>query len=123
MTIAVHASPGRPSDDGVAWRALRRGLWVARVDGKHLGAVEHGRRWAASDADGEPIGAFRTFPEAQAAVADPAAHRVPVRPGTAARPALVLLGLCAAVVVSTGGWAWVDGWVSPGGWMWTALLF
>lgn len=105
MTIALHAPLGRPADDGVTWRALRRGFWVARLDGKHLGTIEHGRRWIASDAEGEPIGAFRSFREAQAAVADPARHRVPVRPATAAGPALAVVGLSVAVMLGA-GWAW-----------------
>lgn len=113
MTIALHTPQGRPADDGVAWRSLRRGLWVARLDGKHLGTIEHGRRWAASDADGEPIGAFRSFREAQAAVAEPALHRVPVRPATAVRPVTAFLAL--AALLCTAAWA--------GGWAWVALPF
>lgn len=106
MTIALHAHLGLTSDEGVAWRALRRGLWAARRDGKHLGTVEHGRRWVAADADGEPIGAFRTFREAQAAVADPAAHRLPIPRTTAVGPTLAVIGVGAAALVSAAGWSW-----------------
>ena len=65
--------------DGIRWRVLRAGLWAARRDGRHLGTVEQGRRWTALDADSEPIGAFRTLAEAQAAVACPGSYRVPLR--------------------------------------------
>ncbi len=116
MTIALHAPLGRSAADGATWRALRRGLWVARLDGKHLGTIEHGRRWVATDADGEPIGAFRSFREAQAAVADPALHRVPVRPAATTGPALTVVGLGVAALLCA-GWAWA------GGWAWAALLF
>jgi len=61
----------------VAWRQLRPGAWAARRGGRHLGTVERGRRWIATDADCELIGAFRSFADAQAAVLDPAAHRRP----------------------------------------------
>ena len=65
-----------PSGSDVSWRALEAGLWVARRDGSHLGTVQPGRRWLAADADGEPIGTFRSFREAQLAVAGP---RIPPR--------------------------------------------
>jgi len=115
MTIALHAPMGPSSVEGASWRALRTGLWVARRDGRHLGAVEHGRRWLASDAEGEPIGAFRTLREAQAAVADPVAHRVPVRrsPVGPALAAAGVSGVAAAALVS----------VSASAWVWTTLLF
>jgi hypothetical protein len=113
MTIAMRLPMGRPSADadGASWRALRGGLWVARRDGRHLGTVEHGRRWLASDAEGEPVGAFRTFREAQAAVADPAAHRAPVHRSSLG-PALATAGLAVAAAASAAASVWV----------WTTLL-
>jgi hypothetical protein len=114
MTVAAEFSTGRrPTDlrsraDDVSWRVLRSGLWVARRDGHHLGSIEHGRRWVASDAQSEPIGAFRTFQEAQDAVAEPGAHRAPESGPVPIRPALAVLGLCAAALASSAGWAWTS---------------
>lgn len=77
-------SAGSHQED-IRWRALRRGMWAARRDDRHLGTVEQGRGWLAVDADSEPIGRFRTLLEAQAAVASPTSHRGPAAgPGTAA---------------------------------------
>ena len=113
MTIAMRLPMSGPSADadGASWRALRSGLWVARRDGRHLGSVEHGRRWLASDAEGEPIGAFRTLHEAQAAVADPAAHPAPAGRAPVGA-AVAVVGLVAAAALSTAASAWV----------WTTLL-
>jgi hypothetical protein len=120
MTIAADVSTGklpasRPSLAGdVTWRALERGLWVARRDGRHLGTVEHGRRFRASDAASEPIGVFRTFREAQAAVADPAsvapaaAHPHSLWSPAAVGPVLAAAALCAAAFASTARWAWTS---------------
>jgi hypothetical protein len=108
MTIAMKfpmAADAGPADD-VSWRALRTGLWVGRRDGRHLGTVERGRRWSASDAEGEPIGAFRTLREAQAAVADPEARRVPVPGASGVAPAIVVAGLVVAALLSASGWVW-----------------
>jgi hypothetical protein len=109
MTIAATQFPARPmrsSSDDVSWRALSSGLWVARRDGRHLGTVQRGRRWLAADADSEPIGTFRTFAEAQAAVASPAASRAESPGRIALAPALVALGLCSAALASTAAWVW-----------------
>src|SRR5689334_606330 len=85
MTIAMTPA-GPPADPAVSWRALESGLWVARRSGRHLGSVEHGRRWSAAGPDGEPIGAFRSLREAQAAVADRQAHPVPIAGGPGGAP-------------------------------------
>jgi hypothetical protein len=111
MTIAA-AGTGSLSTDDVAWRALPSGLWVARRDGRHLGTVQHGRRWLATDVDGEPIGTFRSFPEAQAAVALPQPRCAPAAPRSVAVPVLAVpvlavAALGAAATVSAAGWAWV----------------
>jgi hypothetical protein len=104
MTIAMMPAAAPPSGAAVSWRALDDGLWVARRDGRHLGSVQPGRRWLAADADGEPIGTFRAFREAQLAVADPA-HRCAAVSGSAGLGplfAVALLG-CAALA-SAAGW-------------------
>lgn len=106
--LSIPLPTGRTTTDGVAWRSLRRGFWVARRDGRHLGAVQHGRRWLATDADGDPIAAFRTFREAQAAVADPAGHRAPLHRSGAVPSVLVVAGLLAAATASASGWAWTS---------------
>jgi hypothetical protein len=94
-----------PNPDGIRWRVLRSGLWAARRDGRHLGTVEQGRRWTALDADSEPIGAFRTLAEAQAAVAHPGAHRAPVRRASAAPMlAAAVLAASAAALVAALPW-------------------
>ena len=102
--VPAHEAPG--SD--VSWRALSAGLWVARRDGRHLGTVQHGRRWLASDADSEPIGVFRTFAEAQTAVASPASRPAEVRGSTLAGPALVVAVSLLVALGSAGVWAWMN---------------
>lgn len=87
----------------VVWRAMRDGAWAARRDGRHLGTVERGRRWIATGPDSELIGAYRTFREAQAAVAAPAALRVPSTRSTAPRPPAALL-VAAAAAAAVAGW-------------------
>lgn len=101
MSITMPAAPGQSC---VTWRALHAGLWVARRDGRHLGAVQRGRRWLAADADGEPIGQYRSFAEAQSAVANPAAHRRPLPERSGIGPVLSLSVLAAAALVSASGW-------------------
>jgi hypothetical protein len=107
MTIAMTPA-GPPADPAVSWRALESGVWVARRAGRHLGSVQRGRRWSAADGDGEVIGAFRTFGEAQAAVADPEAHRTRAV-GTAgtsgAAPVVAFTAFAVAALVSASGWA------------------
>jgi hypothetical protein len=107
MTIAITLPMSGPTVDEVSWRALRTGLWVARRDGRHLGTLEQGRRWLASDADGEPIGAFRSFREAQVAVAEPAAHRVPLRESVTGAPAFAVAALVLAGIASAASWTWI----------------
>jgi hypothetical protein len=109
MTIAATqfpAPPMRSSSDPVSWRALSPSLWAARRDGRHLGTVQRGRRWLASDEDSEPIGAFRTFAEAQDAVAGSAVRRVETSRTVVGGRALVAAGLLAAALSSAAGWAW-----------------
>ncbi len=105
MTIAMTPVGMQPSPD-VCWRRLEAGLWVARRDGRHIGSVQPGRRWLAADADGEPVGTFRSFREAQAAVADPSANRSPVGRTSSAGLAVAVLGITA--LVSAAGWTWTS---------------
>ena len=105
MTIAA-AAPGSLATDGVAWRALPSGLWVARRDGRHLGTVQKGRRWLATDLDGEPIGTFRSFREAQAAVVLPQPVQAPAARSSVVAPAVALAALGVAATASAAGWAW-----------------
>ncbi|MBW4042238.1 MAG: hypothetical protein HIU86_08945 [Acidobacteria bacterium] len=107
MTKAA-AGPDSPSVDGVAWRALASGLWVARRDGRHLGTVQKGRRWLATDVDGEPIGTFRSFSEAQAAVVQPQPPRAPAPRTSLTAPAVALAALGVAAIVSSASWAAVS---------------
>lgn len=109
MTITMRAplTASAPAvEDGqadVVWRAMRDGAWAARRDGRHLGTVERGRRWIATGSDSELIGAYRTFREAQAAVAAPAAQRVPSPRSAAPRlPAAILVAVAAAATVAGG---------------------
>ena len=101
LTASVPAVGNGEAD--VVWRAMRDGAWAARRDGRHLGTVERGRRWIATDSDSELIGAYRTFREAQAAVAAPAVQRTPSpRPKAVQRIAALLLVAGAASTVA--GW-------------------
>ena len=72
MTSVPTAEPARPvrDDPGADWRATQKDLWVARRDGRHLGTVECGHRFLATDADGEVIGTYRTLDAAMAAVTE-----------------------------------------------------
>jgi hypothetical protein len=112
-STASGAPAGSVSEDevpgsDVSWRALSASLWVARRDGRHLGTVQHGRRWLAADADSEPIGVFRTFSEAQAAVASPASRPAEARGSALAGPALVVAVSLLAALGSAGLWAWTN---------------
>ncbi len=89
----------------VRWRSLSPRHWVARRDGRHLGAVERGRRWVASDARSEPLGAFRTFAEARAAVQGERGG--PARPWTPPRYAdavALVVGLSASSIALLAVW-------------------
>ena len=90
------------SQGDIRWRALRTGLWAARRDDRHIGTVEQGRRWLAVDADGEPIGRFRTLQEAQAAVACPASRPARVQPIASSPAGLLALAVtgCAAAIAA-----------------------
>jgi hypothetical protein len=66
----AEAAPPVHDDHDAVWRATQKDLWVARRDGRHLGTVECGHRFLATDADGEPIGAYPTLDSAMAAVTD-----------------------------------------------------
>jgi hypothetical protein len=70
MTSVPSAARALPLNDdtGADWRATHKDIWVARRYGRHLGTVECGHRFLATDADGEPIGAFRTLDAAMGAV-------------------------------------------------------
>ena len=72
MTSVPTAEAALPvhDDPSAVWRATQKDLWVARRNGRHLGTVECGHRFLATDADGEPIGAYRTLDAAMAAVTE-----------------------------------------------------
>ena len=99
----VAQAPQAQAPAAISWRTLSNDLWVARRDGRHLGSVQRGRRWIAADAESEPIGAFRSFGEAQAAVADPGPARAPIRSRPVA-PVLVLAALAAVVAMTASVW-------------------
>lgn len=65
--------PGTPHGDDaiddVEWRRLDRRLWAASRQGRPLGTVEHGRRYAALDVDGGTIGRYDGLETAMAALA------------------------------------------------------
>lgn len=103
---AGDGSAAQVADADVSWRALSASLWVARRDGRHLGTVQRGRRWLASDAESEPIGAYRTFLEAQAAVTSPAARPAEAQGPVLGGPVLAGAGVLVAALASAGVWAW-----------------
>jgi hypothetical protein len=99
--------PAQPSD--VVWRQLRPRLWVGRVDDEHLGMVERGRRFSATDPAGDVHRGYRTLQAAQAALTGEIqvqrqprpAHDVPAAP-----TALLIastIGMLASVALSTMG--------------------
>lgn len=90
----------------VRWRSLSPRHWVARRDGRHLGAIERGRRWIATDARSEPLGAFRTFAEAQAAVqGERRGPGIPLRTPLASADAVALVvGLSASMAALLAVW-------------------
>ena len=67
---AAEAALSVQDDRSAVWRATQKDLWVARRDGRHLGTVECGHHFLATDADGEPIGTFRTLDAAMTAVTE-----------------------------------------------------
>ena len=89
------ASTGEVPSSAIQWRGLAGDLWVARREGRHLGAVQRGRRWTALDADSAPIGSYRTFAEAQQAVAQPPGAIEQVAAGRSWGP-LVFVGVMSA---------------------------
>jgi hypothetical protein len=95
----------RAAEGDVSWRALSADLWAARRDGRHLGTVQRGRRWLAAGADSEPIGVFRTFAEAQAAVASPGVRPAGARRSRVDASALVVVSMLAGGAAA-GAWAW-----------------
>ncbi|GAA4752934.1 hypothetical protein GCM10025783_27260 [Amnibacterium soli] len=103
QTSSSRSDPAAGGD--VSWRALSADLWAARREGRHLGTVQRGRRWLAAGADSEPIGVFRTFAEAQAAVASPGARPAEARGSVLDASALVLVSMLAAGAAA-GAWVW-----------------
>jgi hypothetical protein len=100
MSITLPETP----DSLIRWRGIAPDLWVARRDDRHLGSVQRGRRWVAVDAESEPLGLFRTFGEAQAAVLRPEAHRVEPERGPRWGPLAFVGGMCASAAVLLSIW-------------------
>ena len=95
--------PGTP-DPLTTWRGIAPDLWVARRDDRHLGSVQHGRRWTAAGPDSEPLGLFRTFGEAQAAVLAPEAHRAAPAGGARWGALVFVAGMAASAAVLLSIW-------------------
>jgi len=87
-------------DPAVQWRATQRNLWVARRGGRHLGTVECGRRYLATDVDGEPIGSFRSLEAAMRAVTVQGGGGRRVRMGTRSWGALAFVATLAAAAAA-----------------------
>lgn len=68
MTTLLPCPTSDPASDDVLWRQLRPRLWVGRAADEPLGMIERGRRFTATDADGEVRGGYRTLEAAQAAL-------------------------------------------------------
>jgi hypothetical protein len=99
-----------PSVPDVVWRQLRPRLWVGRSDGEHLGTIERGRSFTATDLAGEMRGGYRDLRAAQAALTGEIAVIAPqqARDRPAARPTLLIattLAMLASVTLSTIGLA------------------
>lgn len=92
MTVASPLRPSSMTPDPVEWRELKRDLWAARRDGRHLGTVERGRGYLASGGDGEPLGRYRTLEAAMEAVAHPEGRVVSDRPIRRSWNGLVFVG-------------------------------
>lgn len=91
------AAPPVAADHRPVWRATQKDLWVARRDGRHLGTVECGRRFLATDVDGEPIGVYRTLEAAMRAVTEPGSRtRRRARPHHSWWPLLAAMAIAAA---------------------------
>lgn len=75
-------APFRPASDVVTWRPLGPRLWVGRRGDEHLGVVERGRRYSATDAEGRLVAEARTLDAAQSALERHALAGAPT--GTAA---------------------------------------
>jgi hypothetical protein len=94
----------------VVWRRLTRVVWVGRRDGRHLGMIERGHDYVATDGEGTVLGRYRDLAAAQAAFAlvQPSAAAIePTAPSAAARGllwALVVVG--GGIIVALGASAW-----------------
>lgn len=96
MTVASPLRMSAPTPDPEGWRRLNRDLWVARRDGRHLGTVERGRRYIATDSDGGPLGTYRSLEAAMDAVTHPEGHRVAEAPAPRSWNGLVFVGTISA---------------------------
>ena len=57
----------------VEWRRLTNVVWVGRRDGHHVGMIERGRAYVATDGEGVVLGRFRDLASAQASFSCPSA--------------------------------------------------
>jgi hypothetical protein len=84
----------------IVWRKLRPRLWAGRADGAHLGTIERGRRFTATDLDGDRHRGYRTLRAAQAALTGEIPILVEHARDASTAPRLLLLGTTAAMLAS-----------------------
>jgi hypothetical protein len=66
VSIAEAPATTSPTTE-TSWRPLGRDLWVGRTGAGPIGAIERGRRFVATDAEGRRRGAYRSLDAAMAA--------------------------------------------------------
>jgi hypothetical protein len=88
------------SSAAVFWRPLGPTLWAGRTAAGPIGTIERGRRFAVTDAEGRPRGAFRSLDAAMAsfAVRAPADEPTSVRSWEALALVTTLAGAAAALL-------------------------
>jgi hypothetical protein len=95
--------PRAPSD--VVWRRLRPQLWVGRADNEHLGTIERGRRFTATDTAGRMQGGYRSLQAAQAALTGEIPVVEPSRVPDGGRAATALLACTTAAMLTSAAMA------------------
>lgn len=111
MSAPWNGSPhSSPTQSDIEFRELRSGIWVVRANGRHLGIIERGHRYAVTDSSDVITRGFPTFATAlEALVAssspDTASRIIPPSPGAifglsiASGSFGLILGLTAALAI------------------------
>lgn len=90
-------SASTTSAPAITWRRLQPRLWVGRLDDRHVGAIEQGRRFTYIEPSGAMHPGFPTLDAAQEAATGPCAVVTPA-PGAPRAPRLLVAATAFAAV-------------------------